>query len=187
MKGKTVGKRSDVSPSRQMLRRTLFLMAVCGIAVFALLLARLYKLQIIDHEYYEAMAIEQQLREAPASVARGVIYDRKMNALAVSASVENIYLSPAEIELYGEDKELIAERLSAILGLDRQDILKKASQTGSWYVTVARKVEREQDAINKGSKKLKSEEAQLEAKRAADYGTQDPDKLKDIGENIKKK
>jgi len=148
MKGKTVGKRSDVSPSRQMLRRTLFLMAVCGIAVFALLLARLYKLQIIDHEYYEAMAIEQQLREAPASVARGVIYDRKMNALAVSASVENIYLSPAEIELYGEDKELIAERLSAILGLDRQDILKKASQTGSWYVTVARKVEREQaDAI----------------------------------------
>jgi len=49
------------------------------------------------------------------------------------------------------------------------------------------KVDREQDAINKVSKKLKSEEAQLEAKRAADYGTQDPDKLKDIGENIKKK
>lgn len=148
MGDKTVGKRSDVSPSRQMLRRTLFLMAVCGIAVFALLLARLYKLQIIDHEYYEQMAIEQQLREAPSSAERGVIYDRNMNALAVSASVDNIYLSPAEIEMYGEDKELIAERLSDILGLDRQDILNKASQTGSWYVTLARKVEREQaDAV----------------------------------------
>lgn len=130
-------------PSRQMLRRTLFLMAVCGIVAFAVLLARLYKLQIIDHSYYEELAINQQLREAPTTAARGVIYDTNMNPLAVSASVDNVYLSPAEIELYGEDKELIADKLSEILGLDRYDILDKANQTGSWYVTVARKLERD--------------------------------------------
>ena len=130
-------------PNRQMLRRTLFLMAVCGIAAFLVLLVRLYKLQIIDHDRYEQLAIQQQLREAPCSAARGVIYDSKMNPLAVSASVDNVYLSPAEIEMYGEDKELIADNLSRILGLDRSDILKKASQTGSWYVTVARKIESE--------------------------------------------
>lgn len=130
-------------PSRQMLRRTLFLMAVCGVVAFAVLLARLYKLQIIDHSYYEELAINQQLREAPTSAARGVIYDTNMNPLAVSASVDNVYLSPAEIELYGEDKELIADKLSEILGLDRYDILDKANQTGSWYVTVARKLERD--------------------------------------------
>ena len=128
-------------PNRQMLRRTLFLMAVCGIAAFSLLLARLFKLQIIDHSYYEELAIRQQLREAPTSAARGIIYDRNMNPLAVSASVDNVYLSPAEIEMYGEDKELIADGLADILGLDRDDILKKANETGSWYVTVARKVE----------------------------------------------
>ena len=132
------------SPNRQMLRRALFLMALCGVAAFLLLLARLYKLQILDHDYYERLAIEQQLREAPSSTARGIIYDTKMNALAVSASVDNVYLSPAEIALYGEDKELIARELAAILDLDREEILEKASQTGSWYVTVARKVEREQ-------------------------------------------
>ncbi len=130
-------------PSRQMLRRTLFLMAVCGVVAFAVLLVRLYKLQIIDHGYYEELAINQQLREAPTSAARGVIYDTNMNPLAVSASVDNVYLSPAEIELYGEDKELIADKLSEILGLDRYDILDKANQTGSWYVTVARKLERD--------------------------------------------
>lgn len=128
-------------PNRQMLRRALFLMAVCGIAAFAILLARLYKLQIIDHEYYEGLAISQQLRQAPTSAARGNIYDRKMNPLAVSATVDNVYLSPAEIEMYGEDKELIASGLSDILGLDRDDIMEKASRTGSWYVTVARKIE----------------------------------------------
>ena len=128
----------DSGPGRQMLRRTLFVMAVCGIVVFLVLLARLYKLQIIDHEYYESLAIEQQLRQAPTSAARGSIYDRDMKPLAVSATVDNVYLSPAEIEQYGEDKQLIATKLSEILGLDRDDILKKASQTGSWYVTVAR-------------------------------------------------
>ena len=88
-------------PNRQMLRRTLALMALCGIAAFLVLLIRLYKLQIIDHEYYEQLAIQQQLREAATSPARGTIFDTNMNPLAVSASVDNIYLSPAEIEMYG--------------------------------------------------------------------------------------
>ncbi len=135
--------RPAAGPTMQMLRRCLFLMALCGVAAFLVLLARLYKLQIVDHTYYEQMAIRQQLREAPTSAARGVIYDSKMNALAVSASVDNVYLSPAEIQMYGEDKELIARELAEILELDYAEVLEKASRTDSWYVTVARKVERE--------------------------------------------
>lgn len=130
-------------PNRQMLRRTLFLMAVCGIAAFLMLLLRLYKLQIVEHEYYKKLAISQQLREAPTAAARGKIYDTNMNILAVSASVDNVYLSPAEIEMYGEDRELIARGLSEILGLDYEDIYEKSGQSGSWYVTVKRKIELE--------------------------------------------
>ena len=130
-------------PNRQMLRRTLFLMAVCGIAAFLILLGRLYKLQIADHEYYEKLAISQQLREAPTAAARGKIYDTNMNILAVSATVDNVYVSPAEIEMYGEDRALIASGLADILGLDYNDVYEKTGQTGSWYVTVKRKVEAE--------------------------------------------
>ena len=130
-------------PSRQMLRRTLFLMAVFGIGAFLLLLARLYKLQIIDHEKYESMAIQQQLRSVPSSAMRGTIYDTNRNTLAVSASVDNVYLSPQEIEMYGEDRELIARGLSEILGMDYDEIYKKSGQKGSWYVTVARKLEKD--------------------------------------------
>ena len=130
-------------PSRQMLRRTLFLMAVFGIGAFLLLLARLYKLQIIDHEKYESMAIEQQLRSVPSSAMRGTIYDTNRNTLAVSASVDNVYLSPQEIEMYGEDRALIARGLSEILGMDYDEIYKKSGQKGSWYVTVARKLEKD--------------------------------------------
>ena len=130
-------------PDRQMLRRVIFLALSFGVAAFALLLARLYTLQILEHERFESLAIRQQLREAPTSAARGTIVDRNGAALAVSASVDNVYLSPAEIELYREDTELIAEELGRILGLEPAEIREKAEQTGSWYVTVARKVERD--------------------------------------------
>ena len=62
-----VEKERGGGPNRQMLRRTLALMALCGIAAFLVLLIRLYKLQIIDHAYYEELAIQQQLREAATS------------------------------------------------------------------------------------------------------------------------
>ena len=74
------------TPGIGMLRRTLFLMAVCGIASFALLLARLYRLQIVEHEKYEKLAVSQQLREAVGSPERGTIYDRNAHPLALSAS-----------------------------------------------------------------------------------------------------
>ena len=135
---KTVG-----SPNRTMLRRTLFLTAVCGILAFSVLIARLYILQVRDHDKYEELAVSQQLRETGSSAERGTIYDCNMNILAMSADVDNVYLSPAEIEMYGEDAELIADKLSVILGLEREAILKKTQNSGSWYVTLARKVEKE--------------------------------------------
>ena len=135
-------------PNRQMLQRILALMAVFGLGVFALLLARLYQLQIVQHEEYEALAIQQQLRSAPASVSRGTIYDTRGKPLAVSASVDNVYVSPAEIEQYGEDRALIAAGLSEILDLDYDAVYEKTGQSGSWYVTVARKIERDKaDAV----------------------------------------
>ena len=50
------------APNRRMLRRILALMAIFGVAAFVLLILRLYRLQITDHEYYEELAIGQQLR-----------------------------------------------------------------------------------------------------------------------------
>ena len=130
--------------SRQMLRRILALMAICGFCAFPVLIARLYRLQITDHAYYEELAVGQQLREAPTVRSRGRIYDRRGALLAVSASVENVYVSPAEIDQYGEDRTLIARGLADILGLDYETVLEKTRQTGSWYVTVKRRIERDE-------------------------------------------
>ena len=58
-------------PGIGMLRRTLFLMAVCGIVSFAVLLVRLYHLQITEHDMYESLAVGQQLREAAGRKGNG--------------------------------------------------------------------------------------------------------------------
>lgn len=135
------GRPRDGAPNRMMLRRTLFLLSVCGAAAFVVLAARLYQLQIVRHDELEARAIAQQVRETTVSAPRGTIYDRKGEVLAMSAGVDTIYLSPAEIEQYGEDAAAIAEGLSEILGLDYEAVYAKTQNTGSWYEVVARKVE----------------------------------------------
>ena len=130
--------------SRQMLRRGAALSALFGIGMLAVLLARLYRLQISQHDFYESLALEQQLRETKGAAARGSITDTNGNPLAVSATVENVYLSPMEIEADGEDRELIARGLAEILGTDPEALYEKTGRKGSWYVTAARKLEREQ-------------------------------------------
>jgi len=132
---------SPDTPNSMMLRRTLFLMIVCGIVAFLVLALRLVKLQIFDHNFYETSAIDQQVRETTVTAKRGTIYDTNMKILAQSASVYNVFISPAEIKMYNEDPTLIAKGLSDILGVNYDDILAKAANTKSWYQTVAKKIE----------------------------------------------
>jgi stage V sporulation protein D (sporulation-specific penicillin-binding protein) len=132
---------ASLRPNKTILRRTLVLMGVCGIAAFVALAVKLYQIQIVKHDYYEQLAVEQQTRESPVRAARGTIFDTNGKVLAMSASVETVFISPYEMNLYGEDQELIADNLSAILGIDKNDILKKMSDTKSWYKTVKPKIE----------------------------------------------
>ena len=131
---------SQDHPNRTMLRRALFLLTVCGIVAFIILAAQLFRLQILRHDELESAALEQQLRRTVIPAGRGTIYDRNGNVLAMSATTYTVYLSPAEIAMYGEDPQLIADTLSEILGTDRDKLLELAGDRRSWYKTVARQV-----------------------------------------------
>ena len=157
-----------------MLRRTLVLLGVCGIAAFLVLGARLFKLQIVDHERYESAAISQQVRETTVDSGRGTIYDRNMMILAKSATADTIYISPAEIVMYNEDPVLIARELSAILDVDYGKIMEMTQDTKSWYKTVARKVEQDvSDKVRefKNEYNLKGVKIETDSKRYYPYGS----------------
>ncbi|SMC41544.1 penicillin-binding transpeptidase domain-containing protein [Papillibacter cinnamivorans] len=160
--------------NRAILSRTLFLLVVFGIMVFAPLFYQLFKLQIVEHEKYENLAVEQQTRSVSVSASRGTIYDTNGNILAISASVETIFISPKEIEENKQDVDLIAEGLSSILGVDADKIREKAAKTNSQYETVKIKVEKDvadqvREFINENN--IKGIHLVTDTKRYYPYGT----------------
>ena len=134
------------------LRRTTFIMIFCGVLLFIPLIGQLFKLMILEHDKYESQAITNQTRSTSVSASRGMIYDRNMNALAASTTVENVFIDPLEIDRAEHDENrtnekqtaaFIADGLGKILDVDPGRILELASDVKMRYKIVARKQPRE--------------------------------------------
>ncbi len=125
--------------NRVVLSRTLFLMIVCGVVVFLPLIYTLYSLMINQHDYFEELAIDNQTRSTSITAARGIIYDRNMNILASSATVENVFIDPNEISKNEYDLAKIATGLSEILDVEADYVIKQAQDITKRYKVIARK------------------------------------------------
>ena len=134
---------SAKGPTEQMKRRTLMLMAVCGIVAFIVLAVQLFKIQILEHDQYEAQALSQQIGTTSSIAERGTIYDTNMKVLAMSSEVYTVFIDPKAIAERGEDQNTIAVELAELLDVDKGDILSKMTDTDSQYAVIARKVEPE--------------------------------------------
>lgn len=118
-------------------------MAVLGIAAFVVVAGRLVYLMLIRHDYYESKAIRNQTRSTSVSASRGTIFDRNMEVLAASTSVENIFLDPLELKQNGIDLDRLAESLSPLLDLSEEYIKKQAQDTSLRYKLLKRRQGRE--------------------------------------------
>ncbi|MBQ7713614.1 MAG: PASTA domain-containing protein [Oscillospiraceae bacterium] len=128
--------------------RTLLLLALFGVLSFALLFRQLYVWQITRHDELQDIAVRQQTLRTTVSAERGTIYDRNGRALAISATAENVMLSPREIAQSGADPRFIASSLAEILGVDEESILKRMERTNSQYEFVKKRVEQDEaDAV----------------------------------------
>ena len=135
--------------NRTVLRRTLFLMILCGVVLFIPLIFTLYRLMIVEHDKYEELAINNQTRYTNLTASRGVIYDRNMNVLATSATVETVFIDPNEIATEMKDPansnllDYIARGLSEILDVETSFIYEQASDTAYRYKVIRRKISEE--------------------------------------------
>ena len=129
--------------------RTMILMAVLGVLVFLILVIKLFSLQILRHDELEAKALDQQTRSTEVAATRGTIYDRNGNIMAISATAETVFLSPLEMERALSDKDnpvawtkdSVAQKLSEILEINKEGILKKMERTDSQYEVLKLRVE----------------------------------------------
>ena len=117
----------------------LALTVLFGIVAFVILAGRLVKLMLVDHEYYQSKAISNQTRSTSVTASRGTVYDRNMEVLAASTSVENIFLDPLELKQNYVDIDFLAENLAVLLDLDEDYIKKQASDTAMRYKLLRRK------------------------------------------------
>jgi stage V sporulation protein D (sporulation-specific penicillin-binding protein) len=141
MTDNTTTEKAAQRPRKAMRIRIYVLMALCGIAAFFVLGFRLYDIQVKNSNHYETRALKSQLHQRTLTASRGTIYDANGKALAISAPVENVFISPLEIARSEEDVLLIAGGLSVALDVERDVITTKAAKTTSQYQVIKHKVE----------------------------------------------
>src|SRR5215510_460022 len=101
----------------------------------AAVILRLVYLQLFCHSKYLAQAARQQQRTIEITPQRGAIYDRNMDALAMSIPVDSVFAVPPEVA----DPQLAAQLLTRVLGMPR-DVLEAKLGSSQSFVWIARKV-----------------------------------------------
>lgn len=127
--------------TKQMSKRAMKLIIGMIILGFGTSIVQLADIQLVNGKEYKEQAAERYLGDSEVPALRGTIYDCNMHALAQSASAWLVYIDPANITVSKKDKseaqieadlnekrELIANELSKILGVEAQEILEKAKK-----------------------------------------------------------
>ena len=125
-------------------RRRIWLTCVLlGLVAFVPITVRLYGLMVRQYEYYADLALRNQTRTTQVTADRGTIYDTNMNILAVSRSVENVYLDPHELKQAKEDISAISDYLGQLLSLKPEWIQKQAKDFSMRYKQIAARIDEE--------------------------------------------
>ena len=159
--------------SQGILRRTMVITLLVALA-FVPLIWTLFQLMILDHDKYEQMAIANQTRSTSLSAERGVIYDRNMNILAKSVTVENVFIDPNQIATEQQNLNLIATGLAEILDVEESFVYEQAADTKMRYKVIRRKIDADlaqevRDFINENE--IKGIYLEPDTKRSYPYGT----------------
>lgn len=129
------------SPNLKNKRRLLGVLVTFTFLTFFLVI-RIAWIQIANGQEYQQKAFEQQTSDRPISAKRGTIYDRNMEPLAVSGSVETIFASPKTIKKLGLNVDKISGELSTILGMEKETV-KKMLTKNTMYQLIKQKVDKE--------------------------------------------
>lgn len=133
--------------------------ALVLIAAWVFLICRLFALQIVDNDKYQAIVIDQLTKEYTTTAERGKIFDSNMQLLATNTTTYRVFISPHAIANYEPEKgdedaptreqakTMIADKLVEVLGVDRQMILDKYAKTNRQDETIKKNVDPDTAAI----------------------------------------
>ncbi len=123
----------------------LFFIFCFFLLVLGCLFVRLGFIQILKSSKYLQIAQSQSRSVVDMQPARGRVVDRKGEELALDVRLDSLYAVPRDIP----NKRQVADRLSPILGIDREEIFRRLDRD-KMFVWIARKISGvKADAIKK--------------------------------------
>jgi penicillin-binding protein 2 len=142
-----------------------------GLALFGLLLARLYWLQVVQYERFRTLSENNRLRIRTIRAPRGQILDRNGRPIAETQASFDLICSPVDVT----DLEGAIRLLEEIVEFDTDEILGKirAARKSNPYsaITVARDLRFEQVSVVEFNREaLSGFTVQVEAKRSYPFG-----------------
>lgn len=126
---------------RGMKLRTRLVAGFFALVCFGGLVARLWYIQITDHDFYAGRASGQQLRDTVVPAPRGDIVDTNGVPLAVNATCWTIRASPREMA--DEDVEPASRALAPLVGMEYEELYGILSQRSSNDALLLRRADRE--------------------------------------------
>ncbi len=113
----------------------IFLLSCLIFFCFALVIGRMFQLQILKKEQLYRLAAQQQHAQIPLVPKRGTISDRRGNELAVSIEVDSTYADPQKVT----DPERTAHTLAGLLQADPEE-MRRRLKSGTSFEWVQRKI-----------------------------------------------
>lgn len=111
------GEFKDTAAERRLFqRRTLVMLAFVMLAIGGLI-ARMYQLQVVEHEVYTTLSDKNRVQVQSVPPPRGLVYDRNDTLLAENRPVFSVTLVPERVQ--GMDDTLA--QLGKILDISDED------------------------------------------------------------------
>ena len=134
------------------IRRNIGCMFAVLAAVMVIVLARYAWVQLVEGEQLRERAVFQAETSIVLHVPRGTIYDSQMKEMALSTMVSSLYVDPNNTK----DPEAVAEDLSPLIGMSKEEILAKIGEGGG-FIWLKRQMEPEETKAVKELFKQKPE------------------------------
>lgn len=125
-----------VNETTPLQRKRALQLFICAIVVTLLLVARLFYLQIVRHDFFVNESIKQRSDKIPLSSDRGDIFDRNGNVIATSINSFSVGVHPSLLK----DKNKVINALSRTLKIDRASLAEKLNSRKK-FIWIKRKIE----------------------------------------------
>lgn len=120
----------------------------CVVIAFSVLLAQLWRLQIVEGHSFQQLADINRFRVSPVPAPRGIIYDRNHKMIAANTPSFQVSIVPAGLPADKNEASRVFLQLSSLLGISPVDITERLEKRkGDDFTPVAVKFDVDREIV----------------------------------------